>query len=137
VAAGVALEPGQRGRYFLGLAPKLADPSVVGIIFATPVYFGNMSSLCKAFLGTLHRFHKDKTLANKVGGVLAVGGGRNGGVELTIRSVQPRSMAPANDRRRRRAAHGPLGRNGLGRQTPPSRAGLRPTLRATNWASPP
>jgi multimeric flavodoxin WrbA len=92
VAAGVALAPGERDD-FPALAPKLSDPAVAGIILGTPVYFGNMSSLCKAFLDRWVVFHKAKLLANKVGGVLAVGGGRNCGLELTIRSVQVALMA--------------------------------------------
>jgi multimeric flavodoxin WrbA len=92
VAAGVALEPGERDD-FPALAPKLSAPAVAGIILGTPVYFGNMSSLCKAFLDRWIVFHKEKRLANKVGGVLAVGGGRNAGLELTIRSVQVALMA--------------------------------------------
>ena len=92
VAAGVALEPGERDD-FPALVPKLSEPAIAGIILGTPVYFGNMSSLCKAFLDRCIVFHKDKSLANKVGGVLAVGGARNGGVELTIRSVQVALMS--------------------------------------------
>jgi multimeric flavodoxin WrbA len=92
VAAGVALEPGQRDD-FPALAPKLSAPAVAGIILGTPVYFGNMSSLCKAFLDRWIVFHKEKRLADKVGGVLAVGGGRNAGLELTIRSVQVALMS--------------------------------------------
>ncbi|MGO9112769.1 MAG: flavodoxin family protein [Thermoguttaceae bacterium] len=92
VAAGIALEPGERDD-FPALAPKLSESAVAGIILGTPVYFGNMSSLCKAFLDRCIIFHKDKLLANKVGGVLAVGGARNGGVELTIRSVQVAMMS--------------------------------------------
>jgi multimeric flavodoxin WrbA len=92
VAAGIPLEPGERDD-FPALAPKLSDPAVAGIILGTPVYFGNMSFLCKAFLDRWIVFHKDLQLANKVGGVLAVGGGRNTGVELTIRSVQVSLMA--------------------------------------------
>ena len=72
VAAGVALEPGERDD-FPALVPKLSEPAVAGIILGTPVYFGNMSSLCKAFLDRCIIFHKDKPLANKVAGVLAVG----------------------------------------------------------------
>jgi multimeric flavodoxin WrbA len=92
VAAGVALAPGERDD-FPELAPKLSDPTVAGIILGTPVYFGNMSSLCKAFLDRWIVFHKEMQLANKVGGVLAVGGGRNAGLELTIRSVQVALMS--------------------------------------------
>jgi multimeric flavodoxin WrbA len=92
VAAGIAPESGQRDD-FPALAPKILDPAVAAIILGTPVYFGNMSYLCKAFLDRWVVFHKQKLLANKVAGVLAVGGGRNCGLELTIRSVQVALMA--------------------------------------------
>ncbi len=92
VAAGIPLEPGQKDD-FPALAPKLSDPRVAGIILGTPVYFGDMSSLCKAFLERWHMFRKTFALANKVGGVLAVGAGRNGGQEHTLRSVQVAMMA--------------------------------------------
>lgn len=92
VAAGVPLAEGDRDD-FPALAPKIGDPAVAGIIVGTPVYFGNMSALCKALLDRLIVFHKDKRLANKVAGVLAVGGARNGGVELTLRSVQVALMS--------------------------------------------
>ncbi len=92
LAAGIPLEPGRKDD-FPALVPKLADPQVGGIIVGTPVYFGNMSSLCKAFLDRCIVFRKNKfALANKVGGVLAVGGCRNGGQEMTIRSVQTALM---------------------------------------------
>lgn len=88
VAAGVALEPGERDD-FPQLVPRLADPKVRGIIIGTPVYFGNMSSLCKAFLDRcIVLWQDDFALSNKVAGVLAVGGSRNGGQEVTIQSVQ-------------------------------------------------
>jgi len=87
-AAGVPLDSDERDD-FPQLVPKLADPAVAGIIIGSPVYFGNMSSLCKAFLERLVVFRKqDFGLSNKVAGVLAVGGARNGGQELTIRSIQ-------------------------------------------------
>jgi multimeric flavodoxin WrbA len=71
------------------VAAKLADPKVAGIIVGTPVYFSGMSSLCKAFLDQCMACRKNNfALANKVAGVLAVGGVRNGGQELTIQSVQ-------------------------------------------------
>jgi multimeric flavodoxin WrbA len=88
VAAGVALEPDERDD-FPNLAPRLSDPKVAGIILGTPVYFSNMSSLCKAFLDRWIVFRKsDFALADKVGGVLAVGSARNGGQLMTIESVQ-------------------------------------------------
>ena len=88
LAAGVPLEPGQKDD-FPKLVPKLSDPQVGGIIVGTPVYFGSMTSLCKAFLDRCIAFRKNNfALSNKVAGVLAVGGARNGGQELTIQSVQ-------------------------------------------------
>jgi len=87
LAAGIPLEPGQKDD-FDSLVPRLSDPTVAGIILGTPVYFGNMSSLCKAFLDRCIVFRKNFGLSNKVGGVLAVGGARNGGQEQTLRSVQ-------------------------------------------------
>lgn len=87
VAAGIPLEEGERDD-FPPLIPKLTDPRVRGIIIGTPVYFGNMSSLCKAFLDRCIIMHQDLALSNKVAGVVAVGGSRNGGQEATIQSVQ-------------------------------------------------
>ena len=92
VAAGLPLEPGERDD-FPQLAAKMVDPRVAGIIYGTPVYFGNMSYLCKALLDRCILFSKERKLTNKVAGVLAVGGGRNCGVELTIRSVQVALMS--------------------------------------------
>lgn len=88
LAAGIPLDPGEKDD-FPSLVPKLTDPMVRGIIIGTPVYFGNMSSLCKAFLDRCMAFYRDDlALSNKVAGVLAVGGSRNGGQEVTIQSVQ-------------------------------------------------
>jgi multimeric flavodoxin WrbA len=92
LAAGLPLEPGQQDD-FPKLVPILSDPKVAGIIIGTPVYFGNMTALCKAFLDRWIVFRKnDFALANKVAGVVAVGGSRNGGQELTIQSVQAALM---------------------------------------------
>jgi multimeric flavodoxin WrbA len=87
VAAGLPLPEGHPDD-FPKLVPKLSDPKVRGIIVGTPVYFGNMTALCKAFLDRCIVFRKDFALSNKVAGVVAVGGARNGGQELTIASVQ-------------------------------------------------
>ncbi len=88
LAAGIPLEPGEKDD-FPSLIPKLTDPRVRGIIIGTPVYFSNMSSLCKAFLDRCIAFYRDDlALSNKVAGVLAVGGSRNGGQEATVQTVQ-------------------------------------------------
>jgi len=87
VAAGVPLPAGQEDD-FLKIMPKLADPKVAGIIVGSPVYFGSLSALCKAFLDRLMAFRKDNfALSNKVAGALAVGGARNGGQELTVQMI--------------------------------------------------
>jgi len=76
------------------VAAKLTDPKVAGILVGTPVYFGSMSSLCKAFLDHCMALrNKNFALANKVAGVVAVGGMRNGGQELTIQTVQAALLA--------------------------------------------
>jgi multimeric flavodoxin WrbA len=83
-------DPGASGRTdFDVLVPTLSDPRVGGILIGTPVYFGSMSSLCKAFLDHCMAFRKGgMMLRNKVAGVLAVGAVRNGGQELAINGVQ-------------------------------------------------
>jgi len=88
LAAGIAGPEGDQDD-FPKLAPRLTDPDVRGIILGTPVYFGGMSSLCKAFLDRAIVLWQDSfALSNKVAGVLACGGTRNGGQEVTIHAVQ-------------------------------------------------
>lgn len=74
---------------FKQIIPILSDPDLSGLIIATPVYFGSMTSQCKAFLDRSVMFRRNGfLLSNKVGGVIAVGGFRNGGQEQTIQAVQ-------------------------------------------------
>lgn len=74
---------------FAALIPILSDPNVSGIIVGTPIYMGNMTSLCKAFLDHCIVFRRQKfALGGKVGGVVAVGAGRNGGQETALHGVQ-------------------------------------------------
>src|SRR4030042_601257 len=74
---------------FVKMIPTLSDPELAGLVVATPVYFGSMTSQCKAFLDRCVMFRRNGfLLRNKVGGVIAVGGVRNGGQELTIQTVQ-------------------------------------------------
>ena len=71
------------------LIPLLADKDVAGVIIGTPVYFGSMTAQCKAFLDRCVVFRRNGwLLRDKVGGVLAVGGVRNGGQELTLQAVR-------------------------------------------------
>ena len=88
VVAGIPLEPGEKDD-FPEVASKLADPRVAGIVVGTPVYFANMTALCKAFIDRCGMFRKNNfALSGKVAGVVAVGGVRSGGQELVIQSVQ-------------------------------------------------
>ncbi len=73
---------------FKKVAAAITDPKVAGVIVGTPVYHGNMSSLCKAFMDRCIVVKREFGLANKVAGVVAVGAARNGGQELTIQTVQ-------------------------------------------------
>jgi multimeric flavodoxin WrbA len=92
LAAGLPLRAGETDD-FPEIAKKLADPAVAGIIIGSPVYFSNLSALCKAFLERCMTFRKDDfKLRNKVAGVVAVGGSRNGGQELTIQAIQASLM---------------------------------------------
>lgn len=69
--------------------PILSDSELAGMVVATPVYFGSMTSQGKAFLDRCVMFRRNGfLLKDKVGGVIAVGGVRNGGQELTIQAVQ-------------------------------------------------
>ncbi len=78
---------------FQSLIPKLADPEVSGIVMATPVYMGCMSSQAKAFIDRTVLYRRNGFLfRNKLGGVIAVGGSRNGGQELTIQAVHAAMM---------------------------------------------
>jgi len=66
----------------------LKSSDVKAIIIGTPVYLGTMTSQCKAFLDRTVMFRRNGFLfRNRVGGVLAMGGVRNGGQELTIQAV--------------------------------------------------
>jgi len=73
---------------FTKLVSQLGAVDVKAMVIGTPVYFGTMASQCKAFLDRTVMFRRNGFLfRNKVGGVLAVGGVRNGGQELTIQAV--------------------------------------------------
>ena len=78
---------------FQPLIAQLSDPEIVGIIVATPVYMGCMSAQAKAFIDRTVLFRRNGFMfKNKLGGVIAVGGSRNGGQELTIQAVHAAMM---------------------------------------------
>ncbi len=78
---------------FQPLIQKLADPDIAGIVLATPVYMGCMSSQAKAFLDRTVLYRRNGFMfKNIIGGVIAVGGSRNGGQELTIQAAHAAMM---------------------------------------------
>lgn len=73
---------------FPSLIPILSDPDLGGLIVATPVYLGMMTSQCKAFLDRTVMFRRNGfRFRNVAGGALTVGGFRNGGQEAAIQAV--------------------------------------------------
>jgi multimeric flavodoxin WrbA len=93
--AGLKMDPPAQGQEdeWASVVKALSDPQTAGIIVGSPVYYSNMSAVCKVFLERLGSVRKAFTLSNKVGGVVAVAGARNGGQEQTIRSIQATLMA--------------------------------------------
>jgi multimeric flavodoxin WrbA len=78
---------------FQPLIARFSDPEVVGIILASPVYMGCMSSQAKVFIDRSVLFRRNGFLfRNKLGGAIAVGGSRNGGQELTIQAIHAGMM---------------------------------------------
>ncbi len=78
---------------FQKLIPKFSDPELVGIILSTPVYMGTMTSQAKALLDRTVLFRRNGFLFRDIiGGVIAVGGSRNGGQELTTQAVHAAMM---------------------------------------------
>jgi multimeric flavodoxin WrbA len=74
---------------FAELISAIADRDLAGIIIGTPVYFGSMTAQCKAFLDRCVVFRRNGwLLRDKIGGVLAVGGVRHGGQELTLQTLR-------------------------------------------------
>ena len=58
-----------------------------GIIFGSPVYFGNVSAQLKIFMDRSRPLRSDLKLKDKVCGAISVGGFRNGGQETTCAAI--------------------------------------------------
>ena len=70
---------------FPGVREKLVAPDVFGILMCSPVYMGIVSSPLKQLFERMLAFRQGGfPLRNKVGGAIAVGAGRNTGVELVV-----------------------------------------------------
>jgi multimeric flavodoxin WrbA len=73
---------------FPGVRDKLVAPDVFGILMCSPVYMGIVSSPLKQLFERMLAFRQGNfPLKNKVGGAMAVGGGRNTGVELILQQL--------------------------------------------------
>lgn len=65
------------------LFDKLNDPDVKGFIFASPVYFGGVTSQMKTLIDRCVVFRRRGfDWENKIAGMLTIGNSRNGGQEL-------------------------------------------------------
>ncbi len=73
---------------FVEIMEKLKSEDLSGIIIASPVYLGSMTSQCKALIDRMVVLRRNGfILKNIIGGALATGGSRNGGQELTIQAI--------------------------------------------------
>src|SRR6266571_4987242 len=73
---------------FPAVREKLVAPEVFGILMGSPVYMGIVASPLKQLFERMLAFRQGGfPLKNKVGGALAVGGGRNTGVELILQQL--------------------------------------------------
>src|SRR5262249_271440 len=73
---------------FPAVREKLVAPDVFGILMGSPVYMGIVSSPLKQLFERMLAFRQGGfPLQNKVGGAIAVGGGRNTGVELVVQQL--------------------------------------------------
>jgi multimeric flavodoxin WrbA len=73
---------------FPAVREKLVAPDVFGILMCSPVYMGIVSSPLKALFERMLAFRQGGfPLKNKAGGAIAVGAGRNTGVELILQQL--------------------------------------------------
>jgi len=66
---------------------KITAADCAGFVLASPVYFGLPSARCVALIDRLSPVRKDWGLKNKVLGLVAVAGGRNGGQETVLHAM--------------------------------------------------
>lgn len=73
---------------FPSVREKLIAPDVFGVLMCSPVYMGIVSSPLKELFERMIAFRQGGfPLQNKVGGAIAVGAGRNTGVELILQQL--------------------------------------------------
>ena len=84
----VGSKSSDRPEDFPALREKLVAPDVLGILMGSPVYMGLVSSPLKELFERMLAFRQGGfPLQNKVGGAIAVGAGRNTGVELILQQL--------------------------------------------------
>ena len=66
---------------------KIASPECVGLVVASPVYFGLPSGRCVSMFSRFSLLKREGAFKNKVFGAVASGSARNGGVELILQSL--------------------------------------------------
>ena len=66
---------------------KIASPECVGLIVASPVYFGLPSGRCVSFFSRFMPLKRAGQFTNKIFGAVAAGGGRNGGQETVLHAL--------------------------------------------------
>ena len=68
--------------------PRLKQPGLGGFLFASPVYFGGITSQLKAFFDRCVPFRRNGfRFGELVAGGLTIGGSRNGGQELALLDI--------------------------------------------------
>ena len=70
-----------------GILAKITAADCVGIVVASPVYFGLPSARCVALIDRLSPIRRVWGLKNKILGLVAVASGRNGGQETVIHAM--------------------------------------------------
>jgi multimeric flavodoxin WrbA len=84
----VGSKSSDRADDFPAVREKLVAPDVFGVLLGSPVYMGIVSSPLKQLFERMLAFRQGGfPLQNKVGGAIAVGGGRNTGVELVLQQL--------------------------------------------------
>ncbi len=70
-----------------GVLAKISAPDCVGVVIASPVYFGLPSARLVALIDRLSPLRKSWALKNKILGLVAVASGRNGGQEIVLQGM--------------------------------------------------
>ncbi len=82
------LECAQKDDFQNNILPILDDENLKGLIFASPVYFGGISSQLKSFMDRSVLFRRNGfKFENVVCGAITVGRSRNGGQELASMDI--------------------------------------------------